>query len=156
MQKWKPALCAPPQISLTSKFRILTLLMPDDFQLRLVQLGLDAADFEESFARSGGPGGQHVNKVSTAVTLRHRPSGLAVTVQDSRSQSFNRQLARERLLDAIEQGRKAEHRARIDAREKTRRQNSPRPRAVKRRILQGKRHRAGIKQGRKAQDGRGD
>ena len=126
--------------------------MPEEFQERLARLGLDAADFDESFARSGGPGGQHVNKVSTAVTLRHRPSGLAVTVQDSRSQALNRQLARERLLDAIEQGRKAERQAKVDAREKTRRQNSPRPRAVKRRMLQGKRHRAGIKQGRRAQD----
>ena len=72
------------------------------FQEHLARLGLEAGDFEESFARSGGPGGQHVNKVSTAVTLRHRPSGLAVTVQDSRSQSANRSLARERLLAAIE------------------------------------------------------
>ncbi len=124
----------------------------DDFQARLRRLGLDAADFEESFARSGGPGGQHVNKVSTAVTLRHRPSGLAVTVQDSRSQAMNRQLARERLLDAIENGRRAERQARVSAREKTRRQNSPRPRGVKRRMVQGKRHRAGIKQGRRVAD----
>ena len=127
--------------------------MPEDFAERLVRLGLVEGDFEESFARSGGPGGQHVNKVSTAVTLRHRPSGMAVTVQDSRSQAMNRQLARERLLDAIEQARRDERQARVDAREKVRRQNRPKPRAVKRRILQGKRHRAGIKQGRRAQDG---
>ena len=73
---------------------------------RLARLGLDAADFEEKFARSSGPGGQHVNKVSTAVTLRHMPTGAAVTVQDSRSQSMNRQLAWERLLDAIETQRR--------------------------------------------------
>ncbi len=126
--------------------------MPEDFQERLARLGLEAGDFAESFARSGGPGGQHVNKVSTAVTLRHRPSGLAVTVQDSRSQAMNRQLARERLLDAIEDARRAERLAQVDAREKTRRQNRPRPRGVKRRMVQGKRHRAGIKQGRRATD----
>src|SRR6266480_7958703 len=44
---------------------------------------LKEADLEETFARSSGPGGQHVNKVSTAVTLRHRPSVVSVTVQDS-------------------------------------------------------------------------
>ena len=126
--------------------------MADDFLTRLEKLGLDPADFDESFARSSGPGGQHVNKVSTSVTLRHRPTGTSVTVQDSRSQSFNRQLARERLLDAIEQARKDAQQARRDEREKLRRQNSPRPRAVKRRILQSKRHRAGIKQGRRMKD----
>ena len=127
--------------------------MPEDFHARLARLGLDLADFDESFARSGGPGGQHVNKVSTAVTLRHGPSGLAVTVQDSRSQSANREIARVRLLDTIERAREQERRARVDAREKLRRQNAPRPRAVKRRMLQSKRHRAGIKAARRS---RGD
>ena len=47
---------------------------------------LPEGDLEETFARSSGPGGQNVNKVATAVTLRHRPSGMSVTVQDSRSQ----------------------------------------------------------------------
>ena len=126
--------------------------MAEDFLARLARLGLETADFDESFARSSGPGGQHVNKVSTAVTLRHWPTGLSVTVQDSRSQAMNRQLARERLLDAIEQARIDARQARRDEREKLRRQNSPRPRAVKRRILQSKRHRAGIKQGRRMKD----
>ena len=120
------------------------------FQVHLARLGLEAGDFEESFARSGGPGGQHVNKVSTAVTLRHRPTGLAVTVQDSRSQSANRSLARERLLAAIENARRRERRERIDAREKSRRQKSPRPRALKRRILESKRHRSAVKVQRRA------
>jgi protein subunit release factor B len=112
---------------------------------RLARLGLNLADFEEKFARSSGPGGQHVNKVSTAVTLRHGPSGAAVTVQDTRSQSMNRQLAWGRLLDAIEGKRRAERAARRAEIEKKRRQNSKRPRGVKERILEGKKHRSSLK-----------
>ncbi len=112
---------------------------------RLARLGLAAADFDETFARASGPGGQHVNKVSTAVTLRHRPSRLAVTVQDSRSQSFNRQLAWQRLLDLIERTRQAQLAARRAAREKERRRNAPRPWPVKQRILDDKKRRARLK-----------
>ena len=106
---------------------------------RLLRLRLLLNEFEESFARSSGPGGQHVNKVSTAVTLRHVPSGAAVTVQDSRSQSANRQLAWSRLLDTIERARLAERAARRAAVEKERRWNAPRPWGLKQRILEGKR-----------------
>ena len=122
---------------------------PSDFHARkaarLAQLRLDAVDFEEKFARSSGPGGQHVNKVSTAVTLRHVPTGAAVTVQDTRSQSWNRQLAWDRLLDAIERARREERAARRAEIEKKRRQNAKRPRRVKERMLEGKRRRSDIK-----------
>jgi peptide chain release factor len=112
---------------------------------RMKELGILESELEEIFARSGGPGGQNVNKVSTAVTLRHLPSGLRVTVQDSRSQAFNRQLARERLLDAIERRRRDERAVELSRREKIRRQRSPRPRALKKRILEGKRRRSKLK-----------
>jgi len=109
------------------------------------RLGIGESDLEETFARSSGPGGQNVNKVATAVTVRHRPSGISVTVQHSRSQAQNRRLARARLLDAIEKARQTRRAAEVAQREKERRRKSPRPAALKRRILEAKRKRGELK-----------
>jgi protein subunit release factor B len=111
----------------------------------MAQVGIKESDLEEAFAPSSGPGGQNVNKVASAVTLCHRPSGISVTAQDSRSQVQNRKLARERLIDAIEQAQQKRRATEIAQREKARRRRSPRPPGLKRRILEAKRKRGELK-----------
>jgi protein subunit release factor B len=120
---------------------------------RLTTLGLRPEEFVESFARASGPGGQHVNKVSTAVQIRHVPTGLSVLAQESRSQAINRRNAWRRILDAIEAARRDETKARRALMEKERRRKSPRPWRVKQKILESKKRRSQIKKSR-ARDAR--
>ena len=108
------------------------------FSQRLAALGLREEDLVETFTHSGGPGGQNVNKTSTAVILTHRPSGLQVRCEQERSQARNRVLARQLLLDKIASKRQAAVAAERAAKEKNRRQKRPRSRAAKERILQNK------------------
>ena len=69
---------------------------------KMEQLGVAEKDLEERFVHASGRGGQHVNKSSSCVYLKHLPSGLEVKCMESRSQSLNRFLARRLLLEKIE------------------------------------------------------
>jgi protein subunit release factor B len=113
---------------------------------------LNEAELEEIFERSSGPGGQNVNKTSTKVTLRHIPTGVTVTVQDTRSQFQNRALARERLLAAINNRVRQQRQQQRAAREKLRRQKRQRPAGVKAGILREKRRRSDVKKQRSRSD----
>jgi protein subunit release factor B len=70
---------------------------------KMDQLGVKEADIDEKFIRSGGPGGQNVNKVATCVQLKHLPTGITVKIQKDRTQGVNRFLARRSLLSKIEE-----------------------------------------------------
>jgi protein subunit release factor B len=100
-------------------------------EARLRDLQIAEADLEETFIRSSGPGGQHVNKTSTCVRLVHKPTGLAVKVQKSRSQGLNRFLARRLLADHIEQHRQGATSVQAQRHEKVRRQKQRRVRRAR-------------------------
>lgn len=113
---------------------------------RMDALGIKEADLEERFLRSSGPGGQHVNKVSTCVVLRHLPSGMEVRCQKERSQSMNRFFARRLLADKLDEvinKKKSETRQKL---EKLRRQKRRRSRRAKAKMLEDKRHQSEKKQ----------
>src|SRR5262245_49450378 len=100
-------------------------------EARLQALHIREEDLEESFIRSSGPGGQHVNKTSTCVRLVHRPTGISVKVQQSRSQGLNRFLARRLLADRLEQEIQGEASPQQGQHEKIRRQKQRRARRSK-------------------------
>jgi protein subunit release factor B len=107
---------------------------------RMEALGIREEDIVEKFIRSGGHGGQNVNKVATCVYLKHLPTGTEVKCQQERFQSLNRYLARRILTDKIEVailGRKSEEEKRIA---KIRRQKRKRSKRAKEKMLADKRH----------------
>ncbi|MEN6311813.1 MAG: peptide chain release factor-like protein [Acidobacteriota bacterium] len=115
---------------------------------RMEKLGLREADILEKFIRSGGHGGQNVNKVATCVYLKHLPSGLEVKCQQERFQSLNRYLARRILADKLETvllGRQSEEEQRIA---KIRRQKRKRSKRAKDKMLADKRRVSEKKKGR--------
>ena len=109
---------------------------------RMIVLGVSESDIEETFVKSGGHGGQNVNKLATCVMLLHRPTQLQVKCQKTRQQGLNRYIARRLLLDKIEEfqtGQVATEQARI---EKIRRQKRKRSRRSKERMLADKSRRS--------------
>jgi len=64
-------------------------------------------ELEENFLKGSGPGGQKINKTSSAVQLKHLPTGIVVKCQETRSREQNRKMARQALgerLDELEKG----------------------------------------------------
>ena len=114
-------------------------------EARLAALGVRMADVDERFILGSGHGGQKLQKTSSCVWLRHRPSGVETRCQTERSQSANRELAWAELCAKLEERRRAELAQRKDEREQSRRRNRQKSRGQKVRMIESKKHRAGIK-----------
>ncbi len=124
----------------------------DQVVRRMETLGVRDADIDEKFVRSGGHGGQNVNKTATCVMLIHGPSGIQVKCQTTRHQGLNRTLARQLLLDKIEALQKKRADAERAQLELIRRQKRGRSRSAKQRVLADKSHQSTKKQSRRKAD----
>ena len=121
-----------------------------NLKAKMDSLGIKETDLEEKFIRSSKSGGQKVNKTSSCVYIKHRPTGIEVKCQQERSQALNRFLARRILVNKIESlilGRKAEKQRKI---EKIRRQKRKRSRRAKEKMLRYKKMRSEKKELRKS------
>jgi protein subunit release factor B len=110
----------------------------DRLRERMEALGVREEDLDEHFIRGSGKGGQKINKTSSCVQLIHRPSGIEIRCQQTRSQADNRYWARRELCDRIEEKVLGEKSARQQAAEKIRRQKRRRSRRAKARMLDDK------------------
>jgi protein subunit release factor B len=119
--------------------------LPTQIVARLDALGVPVGEVDERFVRGSGPGGQKINKTSSTVWLRHRPTGIEVRCQQERSQAANRATAWAELVGKLEARRRHAAAAVVDSREEERRRTRQKSRGQKVRMIQSKKHRAGIK-----------
>ena len=119
--------------------------LPTQIDERLTALGVRADEVDERFVRGTGPGGQKINKTSSTVWLRHRPTGIEVRCQRERSQSVNREVAWAELCAKLEARVRAAVAEVVDAREAERRRTRQKSRGQKLRMIAGKKHRAKIR-----------
>jgi len=111
----------------------------EKIKARMALASVFEEDLEESFVLGSGPGGQKVNKTSSAVRLYHAPSGLTVKVGESRSRELNRWLARRELAERILEKAQSALSRRRQEEERIRRQKRRRSRRQKARMLDEKR-----------------
>ncbi|MDB6113738.1 MAG: prfA 2, partial [Lacunisphaera sp.] len=124
-------------------------LVEAPLRARFVSLGVRPEEVEERFVRGAGAGGQKINKTSSTVWLQHRPTGIEVRCQRERSQAVNRLIAWTELAEKLEWRRRESANQAQAARELTRRQKRQKSYGQKQRMIEGKKHRAKIKSGRR-------
>lgn len=116
--------------------------LPLQIDRRLAALSVRVEDVDERFVRGSGPGGQKINKTSSTVWLRHRPTGIEVRCQKERSQTANRELAWTELAAKLETRVRASAQAAEQAREAERRRTRQKSYGQKIKMIEAKKHRA--------------
>lgn len=124
--------------------------MNSAYEKRLAALGFERSEVDERFVLGSGKGGQKVNKTSSTVWLRHRPTGIEVRCQQQRSQTANREFAWAELCEKLEIRAQAAVSAVISTREAERRRTRQKSRTQKVRMIEEKKRRAKAKSSRGA------
>ena len=119
--------------------------LPPKHAQKTLDLKLRADDLREAFVRGKGSGGQKINKTSSCVWLRHRPSGVEVRCQKYREQSKNRVAAYKLLVDKIEEKVKGVESKFARAKFKVKKQKARRSRRAKEKMLEAKHRRSEVK-----------
>lgn len=114
----------------------------------IISSNINPKDVVESFIRSKGPGGQHVNKVATCVSLLHLPTGILVKCQESRRQDLNRKRAWAILSERLAEIERDKEQRRIAIKEKHRRQNRKLSKNAQEKRLEIKKRNSGVKKNR--------
>ena len=109
---------------------------------RLEKLGIKETDIAEKFIRASGKGGQKLNKTSSCVFIKHKPSGITVKCDSDRSQAVNRFLARRILADKFEEKIKGAESEKMKKIHKLRKQKRRRSKKAKEKILKFKKMQA--------------
>lgn len=114
----------------------------NSLEYRMKRWKIRDEDLQERFVLGSGSGGQKINKTSSRVYLKHLPSGLEITCQESRSREKNREVARHRLCDILER-RSLETRQESRRQRALRRYNERKPRRAARAVnRRNKQHRS--------------
>ena len=119
--------------------------LPIQIQKRLLRIGVRVEEVDERFVRGTGPGGQKINKTSSSVWLRHRPTAIEVRCQTERSQAANRETAWQELCAKLETRLREQKESLTQARELERRRTRQKSRSQKLRMIESKKRRAKVK-----------
>jgi peptide chain release factor len=112
-------------------------------------LGIVPEDIQEGFMRGSGAGGQKINKTSSAVHLKHIPTGIEVKMQKHRAQSLNRLSAYKLLILKVEEAKRGKESRIAQKIFKLRKQKQRRSKKAKEKMLELKRQRSETKEGRR-------